>query len=247
MSLPLTFAGSSASAMIPYYQKVLSINSANLITYWPLWETAGLTADNLEGTAARDGTYNGVTLNSTTFTNGDPAALWDGSNDYCNIYSASLDGVFNGQLGTIAAWIKMANAGVWTDGQARDIFRIRVNSSNYLDILRTTTNNELQWTYVAGGTTKVRQDTSIGGSTAWHHVAMTWNRASDRMRAFLDGSQIGADLTGLGAWAGNLAANNTLIGAATTGPVVVWSGYIAHVPVWSSELTPAQIADLATV
>ena len=45
-----------------YYKKVLATEPANLLAYWPLNEGSGSVADNLEGTAARDGAYTGVTL-----------------------------------------------------------------------------------------------------------------------------------------------------------------------------------------
>jgi hypothetical protein len=58
-----------------YKDKVLGTVPDDLIAYWTLAETSGSTADNAEGTAARDGTYTGVTLNSSTGPDGQPVGL----------------------------------------------------------------------------------------------------------------------------------------------------------------------------
>ena len=57
-------------------------------------------SDNAEGTAARNGVYTGVTLGQSVapFT----APLFDGVNDFNNIYSASLATAFDATAGTLA-------------------------------------------------------------------------------------------------------------------------------------------------
>ena len=99
-----------------YYEKVLGIQSANMLAYWPVWEASGAVADNIEGTAARDGAYTGVDLGQPGIGDGNTCPWWDGANDYCNIYSTSLRDAFNGAEGTIACWAKVNSAAVWTDG-----------------------------------------------------------------------------------------------------------------------------------
>ena len=76
-------------------------------------------------------------------------------------------------------------------------------------------------------------------------VGITWNKAADRVRAFLNGAQVGADLNGLGVWAG--ACYSNLIGAATTALLEPWLGWIQLVALGNAELTPASMANIANL
>jgi hypothetical protein len=113
-----------------YIERVLSIESANMVAYWPFNETAGITAVNAEGTVARDGTYTGVTLDSIAGPDGRPAGLWDGSNDYVNIYSSSLNSGWNPDEGTLSAWAKVLDNDTWSDAQVRQIVSLAVDENN---------------------------------------------------------------------------------------------------------------------
>lgn len=228
-----------------YVSKVLGIENADLISYWVQNEASGTNADNAEGTAARDGTYTGVTLGQPGIGDGLTAPLYDGANDYLDVYSASLNSVFDGDEGTVAAWIRVSGAGVWTDGAARIIFQILANGTNYLFLRKDTANNTLRWVQRA-----TNEKTRIKGSvsdTDWFHVALTWSAAADEVKAYYGGVQEGATLTGLGTWSGAISSTQSLIGAANKTPVNVWDGYLAHVPFWKKALSSADILSLATV
>jgi hypothetical protein len=231
-----------------YSTKILNTSPANLIGYWPLWEVDGTNADNLEGTAARDGTYTGVSLNDTLFSNGDPVGLWDGSNDYLDIYSTGGTGladVFDGAEGTVAVWFKVSGAGVWTDGVARYITRLRVDANNFVDLIKWSSNNTLVMRRNAGGTTDQVLPTESG--TDWIHLALTWSEAGNVLRAYVAGAQSGADQGTLGTWVGDLAITTTTIGAAITTPTNVFDGWLAHYALWDTPLSAAQIANLAII
>ena len=237
--VPKYFAGG-------YSKKLLSIAPANLIGYWPLWETSGAVADNLQGTAARDGAYIGVTLNSSTGPDGRPVGLWDGANDYCDIYSASLNTAFSGAEGTISIWAKISAAGVWTDGAERYLYRLTVGA-DFLFIRKNTTNNQVLLIYKAGGVSNSVTVSSIT-SAGWINFALTWSKAGDAVKAYMNGVQQGATSTGLGIWSGDLASTACILGADDVpSPASIWDGYFAHAAVWTTPLTPAQILALATV
>jgi len=55
--------------------------------------------------------------------------------------------------------------------------------------------------------------------------------------------------TGLGVWAGSLTDNDGCMIGSDDGaaPSDVWSGYLAHVALWSSALSAATITTLASV
>lgn len=229
-----------------YADKVKGIASNNLIGYFPLWERTGSLADNFQGDSARDGAYSGVTLADSTFINGDPVGLWDGVNDFCNIYSASLAGVFGKLEGTMALWAKASAAGVWTDGIARAAAFVGESGGANFGLLRkTTTNNQLGWLYDAAATTEAV--TLTASPTAWFHMAITWSKSGDAVKAYYNGAQTGATQTGLGTWVNNIASGFCSIGAIQGASVQYWSGWLAHCAIWNTPLSAAQVLALATV
>lgn len=233
------------SGGLSYAQKVLTIAPANLIGYWRLNETSGTNADD-SSSQNNDGTYTGVDLANAAGPDGVKVPYFDGTNDYCNIYSAAFNSDFNGQSGTMAIWCKVNAAAVWTDAAFRKSFFVGVDvSTNYVNIDKRATNNEMIFEYKAGGVLKSVSLTI--SSTAWFHLAVTWNLSGDQMIAYLNGTQTGSTQTGLGTWAGSLDALFCNIGARATTPVQVWHGWLAHAALWNTPLTPAQILSLATV
>jgi hypothetical protein len=100
-----------------YESKVLSYSP---LAYWKLDETSGTIAVD-SSVNANAAAYVGPTLAANTFLDGSPAPNFDGTNDYVNLYSAGLavdwDAADPNQ-GTIALWVRVSGAGVWTDGTA---------------------------------------------------------------------------------------------------------------------------------
>lgn len=237
----LTVLGGGAT----YAGKVLGISPANLIAYWPLSETSGTTADNAEGTAARDGTYSaGITLNAATFTSGTPAPSADG-NDHINIYSDSYRDAFPALEGTKAIWIKL-DTNTWTDGLTHWGWTNQVDGANRTAFRKESTNNRLNWIYREGNTERFVVLDSVT-STGWLHMAMTWSAAAGAMKAYFNGAQTGSNQTVSGAFTGSLAATTTTLFAANTSGTTGWTGYLAHAAVWNTPLSAAQILALATV
>lgn len=226
---------------LAYTNKVIALSP---IAYWPMAESSGLTALDASGNG-RNGTYSAVTLGQTGIGDGRTAALF--SSSYVNIYSASLEGALSVAEGTLSVWFQFQSAGIWTDAAARQFIQIRTDANNLVALRRTSTNNQLQSQYVAGGTSKTVNITSVGGSVAWNHFALTWSKSADQMIAYINGAQSGAIQTGLGVWAGALSSTLCLIGASTQTPGSPMSGLLAHAAVWASPLSAAQIATLAVV
>lgn len=234
---------------LAYANTILGTESANLIGYWPLWEASGATADNYEGTAARDGSYTGVTLGQAGIGDGNPCPLFDGVDDVANIYSASLAGVFSGVAGTMAIWAKVSAVGVWTDSTVRKIINFQADANNRAYFERTATHNRIQLMYRANGTSYSTNIESLS-TTDWFHLALTWDKnagATGQVKAYFNGSQSGVTQTNLQDWAGALAVAYTTIGAMSNIAAQPWSGYLAHAAVWRKALTPAQVLDLAAI
>lgn len=227
---------------LAYTNKVIALAP---IAYWPLADASGATATDESGNA-RNGSYVGSpTLGVTGIGDGRTAATFNGTSSYTNIYSASLAGAFNSQEGTISAWFKVSAAGVWTDATFRRVAVFFVDNNNFVSIHRTSTNNQLRVQYGAGGTQKFTDAST--SATGWLHAAVTWSKAADQLKGYLSGAQFGSTQTGLGTWAGSLSSTGTLIGALATTPSQLWSGDLAHVAIFTSALSAANVLALATV
>ena len=230
------------SSVITYRQKVLSYSP---IAYWMQAEAAGNDA-YCEVDSNQDGSYTGVTLGQTGIGDGNTSPLFDGANDFNNVYTTTFRDVFNGAEGTLAIWIKVSGGGVWTDETTRRIVYLGADVQNYITIVKSSTNNRMVFTYEAFNIQKTIDNTSMS-ETGWMSFAMTWSASEDKFKAYINGSQEGSTQTALGAWVGNLLDTSSCIGSLSTTPTQVWDGYLAHCAVWDSALAPADIADLAVV
>jgi len=228
---------------VPYASRVAALG---WVALWSLGDASGPTAADASGNG-RTGTYSNVTLGASGPAVPTTAATFvPASSSLVNVYSASLAGAFNGAEGTAACWFRVSAAGVWTDATIRRFLTLQVDGSNRVLLQRTAGDNQYQASYVAGGTTKSVTVTGAG-STGWLHLAITWNKAADRVRVYANGAQSGATQTGLGTWAGSLASNVCAIGSSGTTPGSLWSGDLAWVGVAAREFTAAEVLSLATV
>jgi len=234
----------SSEWTVQYYQRVLATDP---FAYWMLDEKSGAVAYDLVSgrvAGAQNGAHTGVTLWQDGIGDGRTCPLYDGANDYTNIYTAAFAGAFPGAEGSVAIWVQVSGAGVWTDGNEHRLVTMLANNDNFILIRKATTNNTLQWIYKAGTASKFF---SVGGysSTDWFHTVLTWSKSADEANIYYNGSSAAATQNGLGVWAGALNPVYTVIGSTDTVPSSVWSGYLAHVALWNSALTPAQVASLA--
>jgi hypothetical protein len=214
------------------------VQSLGPIAYWPMDEAAGAVAVDRSGNG-RNGAYTAVTLGQPGIGDGRTAPSFDGTTSYNNVFGASLAAAFNSALGSIAIWFRLPENVDATNRFAINLF----TDANNRVVFDRTAGTTMRWRYIAGGTTETLNITVA--NTAWHHFAVTWNKAGDQAIGYLDGVQQGAAQTGLGVWAG--AIGQALIGASTAAPTFVWSGTLAHAAVWNSALSAAQILTLAQV
>jgi len=221
---------------LSYIQRVLATDP---IAYWVLGERAGNVA-RCQVLAAQNGQHVGVTLGQPGIGDGNTCPYYDGTNDYTNVQTATLAGRFNGAEGTVIVWMRVANAGVWTDGQGREMIRVFVNANNHVRISKAAINNSVFSQYVAGGVTKTVQVANT--SLANQCFGATWSSAADEFRLYIDGVPVGVTQTILGAWVGVPVVS--VIGASSIVPAAPWHGWLAHVPLWNRALAPAEMADL---
>lgn len=215
-----------------------------MIGYWMMDEPSGAVATDSSGNG-NDGAYTSVTLGQTGIGDGKTCPSFDGAASRNNIYSANLDSLFNGAEGSIALWAKVFDANVWTDGLLRDVIRFSPNlATNFIIIRRTINNNELSWYYSSNSNTKQR--VKAVSDTGWMHLGMTWSHSANEFKAYFNGVQEGATIGSLAVWSGALLAAQTNVGCGTAS-AQVWKGNVAHVVVYNTPLSGANMLDLATL
>lgn len=229
-----------------YIQKVLGIQAANLILYHPMNEPSGGVAIDASP-EGNDGAYTGVTLGQPGIGDGETCPYFDGTNDYNDIYSAGLNGDYDGAEVTIAAWLKVVDLPFWGDNTTHRVITIEVSATNSLRIEKSANvDDRLSWVLTGGSTTVAIAKTGMT-ELDWIHVAITVSENDDKMIAYYNGVQEGAIQTGLGTWAGALLNSRCVVGAQNNAPGGVWDGWLAHPAIWKVALTPAEILQLATL
>ena len=226
-----------------YTQKIL----AKLpFLYYIFGESSGTTADNAEGTAARDGTYNSDVSGwppATGIGDGNTAPTFSGD-DFIDGYSTSFRDAFNGQEFCILLWVQVSSA-QWTDGTRREFLRFIDTTTNidYVWIAKDSTNNQWWVRYSANNTVEDIRVAS-GAPTTFQCLAVRVSLAGDSVRVYVNGVQIGAEQTGLGTWGGTLKSDGVTIGKSNTGNNHI--GKLAHVAVFPL-LSEADLISLMTL
>ena len=219
-----------------YLDTLLGVEPASLLACWPCDELSGTNADNAEGTAARDGTYTGVTLgqNVAPFI----CPLFDGANDYITL-PAGFQNAWDGDAYTISAFVQVSGKDVWTDSTSRYIFRIRADGNNQVHVVRSTTDGRFTF-FSESGNEPFSQNVNSQTTTDWFHVAITNDLSAGQTKFYHNGE--GATESRTQAWAG--IPSIAILGAGATTPTNVWDGYLAYVAIWNKALTAAQILTL---
>ncbi len=222
---------------LTYQQKILSL-LPGIIQYLPMNETSGLVANDVSG-QANNGAYSGATLAQMTGPGASMGLLprYDGVNDFLNLYSAAFNADFVGSEFTFACWFRL------TSVASGRIARILVDFSNVLDIVISA--GVITTNYTANGVFKTRAGFNVSVDT-WYHYGLTVTDTNDRMRVYRNGVQLGATLTGIGAWTGSLDSTQCCFMASTTGGLSPANGYGGHSIVANQEWTTAQMLIAAT-
>jgi len=242
MSTRLILFAPRPMSVLSYTSKAAALAGASLLAYWPCGESSGTAMLDASG-SGRNGTYTGVVLGQPGIGDGRTCPLYDGINDFADAYSASLGGVFSGDEGTLCGFFKTS---AWADATNRYMAHIG-GATNRLYILKVSTTNQIQFAWLGSTTEQVLLTIS---ATGWGHVALTWSKAADQVKAYAAilpaaSAQVGATQTGLGTWSSVLTAAQTQIGGRASGNL--FSGYLAHWMLCNQALSAATIAQLAVV
>ena len=245
--LPYGFGSPSSKS---YMKRILTPNAdvgydpSSLIGYWPMNESAGGVAID-HSPESNDGAYTGVTLGQPGIGDGLTCPLFDGTNDFNDIYSVGLNADFDGDEGTAMFWFRVFNVGVWTDLTARWTMTLRSDGDNYIYMYKSSTNNNYIFAREANN---VLTATTIVGQTsiAWRHYAYTWSESADEGISYIDGAVVGGLQVGLDNWEPvPLAATNTVVGSVNNLGGDSTYGWIAHDALYTAPLPPTAIAYLS--
>lgn len=229
-----------------YIAKVKAVQSANLIDFWTLNDASGTTAVDAINTA-RNGLYvNSPTLQAATFADGvnKAPAFVSASSQYVNVFSSSLAAAFNNAEGTLLCWLN-PTAAAWADTAQHLGVLIGKDVNNLVIVRKNAVAKNLNWYYSGAGVAKQVNFTYGTAPTTWVPMVLTWSTTGNRMRAYLSGSQTGADQTPLPTWASAPIAGWCQIGA-YNGPSLYMDGNIAMCALWTKELTAAEVLTVST-
>lgn len=245
---PSGWSDSVSVLVYDYIAYVLGVQPTNLIAYWPLSEASGSVADNAEGTAARDGVYDtvGTLLNNTPFDANTGAPYFDGTaNADVNAYTASLAAAINLNSITLNVWVK-PTSGAWTDAAARTIAVFGAALNDRITIRKTATNNVLQFEQRGSDPSldfnTIDHTTSAGERAGWIMCTLTFTGGGN-LRGYINGVETGTPQAATSI-AGALGAIYAIIGGFSATGTEKFVGHIAHVAIWTTPLSAAQILAL---
>jgi hypothetical protein len=226
--------------------RVLATQPTTFVGYWLLDEAVdvagGVVSERYDQVNNLDAEAHSVVFGGTGIGDGRTSAAFDGTGSRIDFLTSAFNTNFNGELFTVGVWAKIG-ASEWTDSTIREIIRFEDSAINNVVIIRkTATNNELMFYYEANNTADLVTDTSLAGDTGWHFLAITVDYSNDRMRAYIDGVQVGAEQSGLGQWtAGDTTMLYAELGYSTSQATGYFLGDMAHFFVNNIEMSAAEL------
>lgn len=229
----------SISTDFSYYERVITGTIQNL----RLNETSGAGANDTSP-ENNDGAYSGVILSAALSpVPPDRMPEFDG-NDYVNLYSANLASDFDPTIGSAAFFLQAKTAAVWSDASNMWLLRLYADANNRIDIFKNAApTDQIVYWYIANGVTNEGL-ADIPHTTDPFHIAFTWNKSLNRVRAYLNGVLVMTD-TGMDVWSGALTQFTTILGLEATGGTLGWQGYLSQLRLYNRELTADEVASLS--
>ncbi len=236
-----------------YIQKMERVQSSSFVGLWPLDEESGTVAYDISPNgynATSSGLLRSNIQRSFLAPDGGKCAQFDGSASYINLYAAvTKEPTTIGSISLLAA-VPQANL---ADTTKMQIITLKYDASNYIDITFDATAYRFNGAYDAAGTLVSVNSNLVynvdGGPQfpEWHTFGLSWTKAGDALKFYVDGLQQGSTQDTLGTWAGAMASTTMVLGSSSTSAADVLTGYLARVGIWSVVLTDKEFADLAVI
>ncbi len=215
-----------------------------LIAYWKMNENSWKnTSEEIKDTSVTAG--HGVAVkDATTTTSGkyNDGGIFDGDADVGNLYTTAFSNAFSGTEGTALIWAKLNSSSEWTDGLGHTIFRFAVNTDNLIRLHKPTTNNRLNWQYIANADNDIYSKDAVS-TTDWFMMGITWSDSANESRIYFDGA-LESTISVIGTWAGSLATDSVALGAFTTGGANPWFGSLDDFRFYNRALSTTEISDI---
>lgn len=229
--------GVATTVLDNYAGKYTSLYNSGLLAYWRMNETAGTSAGALPSTGYQ-GTYSGVTLNSTTAPGGGAAPGFDGVNDWVALNTTYVDDNFPFSSGTLSLWVQTPVADL------KNAIAFYADANNYYQLtIGTTQSGRIGANRVVGGTVNQVLKTGLGDFTTWTHVVVTWDESDDLLKLFVNGSSVGSTAD-TQTWGVSSMSSNYM--GVTWALSADWTGNLSHVALWDRVLPNSEITDLAS-
>lgn len=204
--------------------------------YWKLDETSGTTATDSSGNG-RSGTYtNSPTLNQTALINEGKSVDFDGTNDHVKYTLASN---FTGSF-TMECWINSDTYasfpgvfGAWAANSSGNYgSNLQLSNTGSFDV-NLARSNFTFWDVNVGGFGSVSTGTR-------YHVALVVDDVNDTAKVFINGTQAGSTITGLGPI--GLGASGKELRVGSLGSIGgFWNGKIQGFAVYTTALSSTRI------
>jgi hypothetical protein len=189
----LYYNNSAASAA----QNASAVWDADYQAVWHLNELQAA-GTHVDSTGVNDATRVGNTSGTGQI---DGGQLFDGSNDY--IDAGSVADNIDVTKGTVSGWVELSSSSV-----QGFLFHAGVDANNLIALNWKGNDSGFRFIYTAGGDiNEVHIDDGNiidEDDGKQHFVALTWDKAADEVKVFIDGAQYGSTLTGLGVWSGSI-------------------------------------------
>lgn len=192
-----------------------------------------------------DGLYVNTTLGQPGI-GGSPSAYFNSNGGVkLDNYNGAVSNAFNGVTGSISIWQKTTLAAL-TDGVPRWSIKLKtgdIATENYVDIFKYSDANSIGWQY--------KDDMAVGNfrqtawtTETWHQMGVTWG--SGVAKYYLNGVQVGSNITIDGNWTKQFNYNHLVIGSENNSlSSGGWIGNLAHAFITNTELSPSEMAIVA--
>ena len=138
--------------------------------------------------------------------------------------------------GTISMWVIMHS----TSG-SQNFIRNTIDSNNQLFIFWHNTSDEIRFNLKAGGSlNSIEYDASGLDHTIWYHLAMTWDKESNEIHAYINGSEVGEGVAYNGSFTGTLS-QIFLCQNAQDPPGAYFDGQMDEVSIWTDVMDVSKL------
>lgn len=216
------------AGVTPYQALQTTTFGTRLLAYWPLTPTTWAEGDggvqDVSGNT-RHATNNGATPNAANGpgTTMETAPVFDATNDYIDVFSASLDAAFNPKSFTLVMWTKSSDA----------TFRMAMNFRQAAA--------EMFYVYRAGVS---YQNDTLTGTPDNEWTCVVYERTPTAHTLYFDNVLQQTKAHNISASTIDLAIARIGLRADAVG--YCWNGYIAHVMLIDGTITPTERAVAST-